>query len=226
MDLVEQPIPVQAAVDGHRPKQGGDRRGGQHSVRGDLPAAAVEGLENPGHHVHRTQHQQRPLRRRSIGVRPVEAVEVDPPVQQRPQLIERQSRGGVDVWADRGGGDEVGHLPGPQHHQFSIRSGSVDAELSDQNPRSRDSAFSGSPSTRADQASNAHIAPPEVPLTATILWPAITSGCSSRPRTPAVKAVWLPPPWQAIATRTGSTCRSPALLLAIWIALPTVDWPS
>ena len=44
------------------------------------------------------------------------------------------------------------------------------------------------------------MAPPEVPLSATT---STSSGRrSSKPwSTPAVKAVWLPPPWHAMATR-------------------------
>ena len=45
----------------------------------------------------------------------------------------------------------------------------------------------------------AQTAPPEVPLMATTWksWPSLAS--QSFFRAPAVKAVWLPPPWQAIA---------------------------
>src|SRR6185436_4521532 len=58
----------------------------------------------------------------------------------------------------------------------------------------------GFPRTSPSQASAAQIAPPEVPLSA-----ATSASCgklASRPcSTPAVKAVWLPPPWQAIPIR-------------------------
>ena len=54
---------------------------------------------------------------------------------------------------------------------------------------------------------HAQRAPPEVPLSATT---STSSGRlpSSPSRTPAVKAVWLPPPWQAIATRLRLGCSS------------------
>src|SRR3954467_4747511 len=56
-----------------------------------------------------------------------------------------------------------------------------------------------SPFLIAYQTRDAHTAPPEVPLRLTISnssWiPASNSAC----RTPAVKAVWLPPPWQVMA---------------------------
>lgn len=68
------------------------------------------------------------------------------------------------------------------------------AELASQNSSSRSAASCGLPSSRADQANVAQIAPPEVPLSPTISWSARTSGCRKRERTPAVKAVWLPPP--------------------------------
>jgi hypothetical protein len=78
----------------------------------------------------------------------------------------------------------------------------VVAELSAQNASSSPPARAGSSSSRADQASRAHTAPPEVPLRPTISTPVSSSAPSSRLSTPAVKAVWLPPPWQAMATRS------------------------
>src|SRR5947209_19486585 len=75
--------------------------------------------------------------------------------------------------------------------------GSV-AETPAQKESRSDTDVSGPAVVRPYQARNAHTPPPDVPLRAT------TSNRSSRSRrfsTPAVKAVWLPPPWQAIATR-------------------------
>ena len=69
----------------------------------------------------------------------------------------------------------------------------------------RTPAACGSPAraslrTSPSQASAAQMAPPDVPLSATTSTSA--GRLPSRPwRTPAVNAVWLPPPWQAIATR-------------------------
>ena len=60
------------------------------------------------------------------------------------------------------------------------------------------------PSRSAANVSSALIAPPEVPLTATISWPSKAPRSTSRDTTPAVKAVWLPPPWKASAILTGS----------------------
>src|SRR5688572_29470423 len=79
-------------------------------------------------------------------------------------------------------------------------SSGVVAELSAQKSSSSRPALAGSSSSNADQASRAHTAPPEVPLSPTTSTPASSSAPNSRLRTPAVKAVWLPPPWQAIAT--------------------------
>jgi hypothetical protein len=52
--------------------------------------------------------------------------------------------------------------------------------------------------TSAYQARKAQIVPPEVPLRATTSYRACARSLFNAP---AVKAVWLPPPWQAIATR-------------------------
>jgi hypothetical protein len=84
---------------------------------------------------------------------------------------------------------------------FSSRSCGAVAALSVQKPSSSRPARAGSPSTSAAQASVAHTAPPDVPLRPTTSYSSSRSGCSSRWRTPAVNAVWLPPPWQAMATR-------------------------
>ena len=58
----------------------------------------------------------------------------------------------------------------------------------------------GRPRRARSRRAVAHTAPPDVPLSPTTSY-LETLGCSSRPRTPAVNAVWLPPPWQAMATR-------------------------
>ena len=70
-----------------------------------------------------------------------------------------------------------------------------------QNASSSSPAAAGSPSSSADQASRAHTAPPGGAAEADDLDPGQPFAPSSRSSTPAVKAVWLPPPWQAIATR-------------------------
>jgi hypothetical protein len=87
-------------------------------------------------------------------------------------------------------------------HSFSSQSKDSLAELSPQKESRSFAALSParlSPSPiRAYQARKAQIAPPEVPLRATISY---RSSPMSLFSAPAVKAVWLPPPWQAIATR-------------------------
>jgi hypothetical protein len=87
---------------------------------------------------------------------------------------------------------------------FTSCSSGVLAELSAQNASSRTPAAGGSSSSSADQASRAHTAPPEVPLRPTISIPTSSWAPTSRLSTPAVKAVWLPPPWQAMATLRGA----------------------
>src|SRR5262249_19705828 len=57
-----------------------------------------------------------------------------------------------------------------------------------------------SPRSSPSHASDAQRAPPEVPLNATTST-SVGRLPKSPSSTPAVKAVWLPPPWQAIATR-------------------------
>ena len=86
---------------------------------------------------------------------------------------------------------------------FAAWSSGPAAALSAQNPASRSRAAAGSPSRSAHQVSRAHTAPPDVPLSPTIRMSCSSSASRSPRRTPAVKAVWLPPPWQAIATRRG-----------------------
>ncbi|HTB43902.1 MAG TPA: hypothetical protein VK741_09775 [Acetobacteraceae bacterium] len=58
-----------------------------------------------------------------------------------------------------------------------------------------------SPLAKAYQTRAAQTAPPEVPLMLTMSTSSPMSVSQSALRAPAVKAVWLPPPWQAIATR-------------------------
>src|SRR5215208_6044846 len=75
-----------------------------------------------------------------------------------------------------------------------------DAEtLSQKDSRSR-TASPRSFLKSAYQTKRAQIAPPEVPLRATISF-RLRSSARSRLSTPAAKAEWLPPPWHAIATR-------------------------
>jgi hypothetical protein len=57
-----------------------------------------------------------------------------------------------------------------------------------------------SPFRSAYHASAEHTAPPEVPLTLTTSKSLPAPDSISAFKAPAVKAVWLPPPWQAIAT--------------------------
>jgi hypothetical protein len=96
-------------------------------------------------------------------------------------------------------------------------SSGVVAELSDQNASSVLPVAAGSSSSRADQASRAQTAPPEVPLRPTTSTSASSSAASRRLSTPAVNAVWLPPPWQAIATRFGAVpVISPMLRDGAW----------
>src|SRR5215204_2509560 len=77
------------------------------------------------------------------------------------------------------------------------------AEFSLQKESSSSTALPESFINRPYQASRAPMAPPEVPLKATISWSCPPASFSLRSffNAPAVKAVWLPPPWHAIATR-------------------------
>src|SRR5919112_2018578 len=92
-------------------------------------------------------------------------------------------------------------LPAQTVQLLSILSGGVVAELSRQNASRASTAPLASPLRRLCQASRAHTAPPEVPLRPTSSYPVRSRARRSLPSTPAVKAVWLPPPWHAIATR-------------------------
>ena len=79
-------------------------------------------------------------------------------------------------------------------HVLTSPSAGVDAELSAQNPSNSSCARSGFSSRRATQARSAQMAPPDVPLSPTTRCPAGAPSRNIRARTPAVKAVWLPPP--------------------------------
>ncbi len=74
----------------------------------------------------------------------------------------------------------------------------VSVAMSSQKPWRFETASSGRPAARPAQATSAQMPPPDVPLRATSSW---DDGRSSMIRcsTPAVNAVWLPPPWQATA---------------------------
>src|SRR6056297_3169498 len=77
--------------------------------------------------------------------------------------------------------------------------------------RSRSSmAVAASAVTSPYQTARALNAPPEVPLmpTSSKDSPSESQFASSSRSTPAVKAVWLPPPWQAMATVVGSVSAS------------------
>src|SRR5215203_2701127 len=75
------------------------------------------------------------------------------------------------------------------------------AELSRQKAASASAAPAASPLKRLCHASRAQTAPPEVPLRPTTSYCFNSSARRSLLSTPAVKAVWLPPPWHAMATR-------------------------
>ena len=75
------------------------------------------------------------------------------------------------------------------------------AELSRQKASRSSAAPAALSPSRLCHASSAYTAPPEVPLKATTSCPCSSPGPRSPFKTPAVKAVWLPPPWHAIATR-------------------------
>src|SRR5215210_1112565 len=96
-----------------------------------------------------------------------------------------------------------------RNHSFNSQSWSSLAELSFQKESSSRAALAAAPPPlcwiSAYQARTAQMAPPEVPLTATTSY---LSSSSSFFSAPAVKAVWLPPPWQAIATRVLPPSRS------------------
>lgn len=82
---------------------------------------------------------------------------------------------------------------------FAQHSKTESAATSSQRADSLSAALSG-PSARSPyHAVVAQRAPPEVPLSATISWSSGSLVNSVR-STPAVKAVWLPPPWHPIAT--------------------------
>src|SRR5215218_3272554 len=75
------------------------------------------------------------------------------------------------------------------------------AELSLQKASSASAAPDPSPLNRLCHASRAQTAPPEVPLRPTTSYRLNSSDRSNFLSTPAVNAVWLPPPWHAMATR-------------------------
>src|SRR3712207_1442287 len=75
------------------------------------------------------------------------------------------------------------------------------AELSRQKASSASATPAPLPLCRWCHASSAHTAPPDVPLRPTTSYPLSSSARRSLLSTPAVNAVWLPPPWQAIAIR-------------------------
>src|SRR5215211_291012 len=75
------------------------------------------------------------------------------------------------------------------------------AELSRQKASRASAAPARSPLKRLCHASKAQTAPPEVPLRPTTSYRSNSSTRRSLLSTPAVKAVWLPPPWHAMATR-------------------------
>src|SRR5215212_1905428 len=85
--------------------------------------------------------------------------------------------------------------------ELTICSWGAVAELSRQKASSASAAPDPSPLKRLCHASNAQTAPPEVPLRPTTSCLLSSSARRSLLSTPAVKAVWLPPPWHAIATR-------------------------
>ncbi|MDN5919142.1 MAG: hypothetical protein L0I76_29285, partial [Pseudonocardia sp.] len=95
-------------------------------------------------------------------------------------------------------------IPAQTMPALAARSSGELAALSSQNSSCRAAARSRSPVRRPAQASSAQIAPPEVPDRPTTSVPASSSAVSRRASTPAVKAVWLPPPWQATAIRRGA----------------------
>src|SRR5215208_6723417 len=92
-------------------------------------------------------------------------------------------------------------LPAKTIQWLMIRSCGAVAELSRQKASSASAAPAASSLNRWCHASSAHTAPPEVPLRPTTSCPLSSSARRSLLSTPAVKAVWLPPPWHAIATR-------------------------
>ena len=79
-------------------------------------------------------------------------------------------------------------------------SSGVVAELSAQKSSSSLPAAAGSPSSRADQGEQGADRPAGGAAQADDLDPGQLLGAEQALSTPAVKAVWLPPPWQAIAT--------------------------
>src|SRR5215217_1135446 len=102
---------------------------------------------------------------------------------------------------------------------FRVLSQNELAVLSLQKESSSSTALSVSFINNPYQASRAPMAPPEVPLKATISWlcPAASFSLRRFFNAPAVKAVWLPPPWHAIATRLPllfSAIKVPHLLLS------------
>src|SRR5215217_5451786 len=78
------------------------------------------------------------------------------------------------------------------------------AELS----RQKAASAAAAPLKRLCHASRAQTAPPEVPLRPTTSYCFNSSARRSLLSTPAVKAVWLPPPWHAMATFLLLPCAS------------------
>src|SRR6201987_6415500 len=81
---------------------------------------------------------------------------------------------------------------------LKARSAQLSAELSFQKLMRR-CQRGRSPFRKAYQTRAAQTAPPEVPLMLTTSISSAAAVSQSALRAPAVKAVWLPPPWQAIA---------------------------
>src|SRR5215218_11063757 len=93
------------------------------------------------------------------------------------------------------------------------------AELSRQKASRASAAPARSPLKRLCHASKAQTAPPEVPLRPTTSYRSNSSTRRSLLSTPAVKAVWLPPPWHAMATFLLLPCASNIHLYFCCLAL-------
>ncbi len=206
--------PAVSPVRSRRPRRGraaagSARRAGR--VRASPVAAAspvrVRSLRRPRHDARRVYPAAGPIRRWTSW--PCRNFATTRPRRLMSSRMKRLSRLSFDVgpstYDERGAVElDDAHrdllvLPPAQvlahtSHALTAISTGVDAELAAQNPSRSFLALWGSPSCRAFQASSAQTAPPEVPLRPTTRWSSRSSAVSSRERTPAVKAVWLPPP--------------------------------
>src|SRR5215213_7944139 len=182
--LREETVPVGPPVASpHRTEDGRDGRRGEYGVGGDPVSPAIEGPELAGEHVHGPDEQD------GVGVLRLYLYlsEIHPPLEHPLELLKRRYGEIVVVGAYRRHRDVVLQVARPQ------------------DPRVDDLLVGCGggvvPPEGVQRLRGPCPAPPEVPLRPTTSYRFNCSARRSLLSTPAVKAVWLPPPWHAMATR-------------------------